>query len=127
MPKSPAHILIIDDDAGIRRLIELTLRKGGYRFSMAANGLRALEQIQTEMPDLVICDLMMPEMDGFELLATVKASAALAHIPIVVITAVGQQTYVERALKLGATACLFKPFAQAELLSVVKNALTPVP
>ncbi len=119
------RILIADDDASVRRLIELMLRKGQYRLAMVANGFKALEQMRHEPPDLVICDLMMPEMDGFQVLQAAKAQASLAHIPIIVVTAAGQQTHVEEALRLGAAACVFKPFAQAHFLETVRAALAP--
>jgi len=123
MPANPPHVVIIDDDPAVRRLIELTLRKGGFRFSMAANGLRALEHIQTEPPDLIICDLMMPDMDGFQFLSAIKSIPMLASIPVIVVTAAGQQLYVEKALRLGAAACLFKPFSQVEFFATVQKAL----
>lgn len=123
MTSAAPRVLIVDDDASIRRLIELTLRKGGYRFSLAANGLRAIELMEAEPPDLVICDLMMPEVDGFQLLTMVKSTPTLAHIPVVIITAGGQQHQVERALKLGAVACLFKPFSTPEFLATIQTAL----
>lgn len=121
---APPRILIVDDDASIRRLIEITLRKAGYRYSMANNGLRAIEIMETETPDLVICDLMMPEVDGFQLLQMVKSSPTLARIPIVIVTAGGQPAHVERVLRLGAAACLFKPFATAEFLATIERVLS---
>jgi CheY-like chemotaxis protein len=127
MTSSAPHVLIVDDDPSIRRLIELTLRKAGYRYSLAANGLRAIELMEAEPPDLVICDLMMPEVDGFQLLMIVKSTATLAHIPVVIITAGGQQHQVERALRLGAVACLFKPFSTHEFLSTLEKALAGRP
>jgi CheY-like chemotaxis protein len=123
MTSSAPHVLIVDDDPAIRRLIELTLRKGGYRYSLAANGLRAIELMEAEPPDVVVCDLMMPEVDGFQLLMMVKGAPTLARIPVIIITAGGQQHQVERALKLGAAACLFKPFSTHEFLSTIQKAL----
>jgi chemosensory pili system protein ChpA (sensor histidine kinase/response regulator) len=121
-----ARILIADDDASVRRLLELMLRKGHYQLAMAPNGFKALEYMQNERPDIVICDLMMPEMDGFEVLRAAKADAKLAHIPIIVVTAAGQQAHVEEALRLGAAACVLKPFAQAHFLETVRAALAPL-
>ncbi len=123
MTPPPPHVLIVDDDPSIRRLIELTLRKGGYRYSLAANGLRAIELMEAEPPHLVVCDLMMPEVDGFQLLMMVKSTPTLARIPVVIITAGGQQQQVERAIKLGAAACLYKPFSTHEFLSTLRQAL----
>lgn len=119
----PAHIVIADDDAGVRRLIELALRKDRHRLTMAVNGLRALEEIQADRPDLIIADLMMPEMSGLELLATLKSSPLLEAIPVIVVTAAGQQAHVEEARRMGATACVLKPFAQGEFLATIRTAL----
>ncbi|MGQ0601923.1 MAG: response regulator [Anaerolineales bacterium] len=119
----PAHILIADDDAGVRRLIELALRKDRYRLTMTANGARALAAIQADRPDLIIADLMMPEMTGLELLATLKSSPTLKHIPVIVVTAAGQQAHVEEARRLGAATCVLKPFAQGEFLATIRALL----
>ena len=119
----PAHILVADDDPSVRRLIELVLRKGGYRLTLVINGARALAQIQTDPPDLVVCDLNMPEMDGFELLRALKANPGLAQIPVIVVAAAGQQADLEEALRLGAAQCVYKPFAQAQFLETVRATL----
>jgi CheY-like chemotaxis protein len=123
MPDTAAHLLIADDDASVRRLIELVLRKDGYRLTMVADGARALEVLQSQTLDLVICDLHMPEVDGFQLLEAVKAAPALARIPIIIVTAAGQPADVEKARGLGASACLPKPFAQAPFQSLVRDLL----
>ncbi|MDW8324953.1 MAG: response regulator [Anaerolineales bacterium] len=123
MNLSAPHILIVDDDPAIRRLIELILRKGGYRYSLAANGLRAIELMEADPPDVVICDLTMPEMDGFQLLLMMKEAPTLAHIPVIILTAGGQQHQVEHVLEHGAAACLFKPFSIHEFLSTIRKAL----
>jgi CheY-like chemotaxis protein len=123
MPNSPARILIADDDASIRRLIELVLRKDGYRLTFVANGLRALEHLQAETPDLVICDLNMPDLDGFQLLAALKEAPGLARIPVIVVTAAGQPAQEVEALRLGAAACVLKPFAQTQFQALVRETL----
>lgn len=123
MPETSPRILIADDDASVRRLIELVLRKSGYRLTFVANGLHALEHLQAETPDLVICDLHMPEMSGFDLLSAIQRTPGLARLPVIVVTAAGQPKDVERALKLGAAACVFKPFAQAQFQALVRDTL----
>lgn len=123
MPPPPAHILIADDDASVRRLIELVLRKDGYRLTMAANGWQALELLQTETPDLLISDLNMPDLDGFQLLTALKAAPGLARLPVIVVTAAGQPGQEAEALRLGAAACVLKPFAQAQFLALVRGLL----
>ncbi|MBL8055251.1 MAG: response regulator [Anaerolineales bacterium] len=123
MPDRAPHILIADDDASVRRLIELVLRREGYRLSLVANGLSALERLQAESPDLVICDLNMPDLDGFELIATLKATPGLARIPVIVVTAAGQPGQEAEALRLGAAACVLKPFAQTHFQALVRETL----
>jgi chemosensory pili system protein ChpA (sensor histidine kinase/response regulator) len=123
MPDRRPHILIADDDASVRRLIELVLRKDGYRLTLAANGLNALERLQSETPDLVICDLNMPDLDGFQLIAALQATPGLARIPVIVVTAAGQPAQAAEALRLGAAACVLKPFAQTQFQTLVRETL----
>jgi CheY-like chemotaxis protein len=123
----PPHILIADDDFALRRLLTLMLEGGGYRVTTAANGLQALEQIEAEPPDLLCCDLMMPGMHGFDVLRALKANPRLAHIPVVIITAAGQEAEVRTALELGAARCVLKPFARAHILNVIREVLPAAP
>lgn len=124
LPSLAPHILIADDDAAVRRLIQLVLRKDGYRLTLVANGLQALEVLQAETADLVICDLNMPDLDGFQLIAAIKATPGLAAIPVVVVTAAGQPAQEAEARRLGAAACVLKPFAQAQFQALVRGFLT---
>jgi len=121
----PQHILVADDDSALRRLLTLMLQGSGYRVTTASNGTQALEQMESERPDLLCCDLMMPDLHGFEVLKIVKARPHLAHIPVVIITAAGQEAEVEKALELGAARCVLKPFAKAHILSVIRDVLPP--
>lgn len=123
MPETAPRILIADDDASVRRLIELVLRKDGYRLTFAADGLQALEHLQSQTPDLVICDLHMPEVDGFQLLAALQRAPGLARLPVIIVTAAGQPADVDRARQLGAAACVYKPFAQAHFQTLVRETL----
>ncbi len=123
MPATHPRLLIADDDASVRRLIELVLRREGYHLTMVSNGLRALEHLQAQTTDLVVCDLHMPELDGFQLLSALKAVPSLAPIPVIVVTAAGQPKDVERALQLGAAACVYKPFAQTQFQALIREAL----
>jgi hypothetical protein len=115
--------VIADDDAGVRRLIELALRKGGYRLTLAPNGVSALAHIRADRPNLVVSDLMMPDMSGLELLATLKSTPGLERIPVIIVTAAGQQAQVEEATRMGAVACVLKPFAQGEFLATIRAIL----
>jgi CheY-like chemotaxis protein len=119
----PPHILVADDDAALRRLLTLMLESGGYRVSTASSGRQAIAQMEAGRPDLLCCDLMMPDLHGFEVLKALKARPHLAHIPVVVITAAGQEIEVKRALELGAARYVLKPFATAHILSVIREVL----
>lgn len=120
----PPHILIADDDVALRRLLTLMLESGGYRVTTASNGTQAIAQMEAERPDLLCCDLMMPDLHGFEVLKTIKSRPDLAHIPVIIITAAGQETEVKRALELGAARYVLKPFATAHILGVIREVLS---
>ena len=120
----PRHILVADDDFALRRLLTLMLEGGGYRVTTASNGRQAVDQMEAERPDLLCCDLMMPDLHGFEVLKIVKARPHLAHIPVVVITAAGQEAEVKKALELGAARYILKPFAKAHILGVIREVLS---
>lgn len=120
---APRHIVVIDDDPSIRRLIELILRHEGHRLSLYGTALDILTRARADMPDLIITDLMMPQLNGLQLLHALKAEPDLADIPVILITGAGQQNQVDLALALGATTCLYKPFAQAQFVAAVRAAL----
>lgn len=118
-----ATILAIDDDPHIVRLVSYTLEGAGYRAVTARNGAEAIERLSEEVPDLVICDIAMPLMDGFETVAAIRADECWAHLPVVMLTALGQQKDIDRALAAGADAYLTKPFSSRELLDAVEEHL----
>lgn len=117
------HIVVIDDDPSIRRLIELILRHEGHRLSLFGTALDILERARADRPDLIITDLMMPHLNGLQLLHALKAEPDLTDIPVILITGAGQQNQVDLALALGAATCLYKPFAQAQFVAAVRSAL----
>jgi CheY-like chemotaxis protein len=117
------HIVVIDDDPSIRRLIELILRHEGHRLSLFGTALDILQRARADRPDLIITDLMMPHLNGLQLLHALKAEPDLADIPVILITGAGQQNQVDLALALGAATCLYKPFAQAKFVAAVRSAL----
>ena len=113
-------ILIIEDDAGIRRSLALSLKTEGYAVLEAADGRIGLELAAAESPALIICDVNMPEMDGYEVVAAVRRNSALASIPFVFLTARGERAEIRRGMNLGADDYLTKPFTREELLDAVK-------
>ncbi len=116
-------ILAVDDEKHIVRLVQINLQKEGYDVVTASNGREALEQVEREKPDLVIMDVMMPEMGGFEALQEMKANEATSTIPVIMLTAKAQDADVFEGWKSGADLYLTKPFNPQELLTFVKRIL----
>src|SRR5262245_61098605 len=89
----------------------------------ASDGLQGLQKLQAERPDIVTCDISMPLMNGYEFLAAVKQDPDTKHIPIVVITAIGQEEEMIKSLELGADACITKPFSSSHLVEFLQTQL----
>jgi len=115
------HLVIADDEADIRRLVMFLLRS--YELSEAQNGKQALELIREVQPDLVLLDDMMPEMTGLEVLIAVRGNPLTAFIPIILLSAKGQEDEIERGLQCGATRYLVKPFDADALCTCVAEVL----
>ena len=117
-------ILIIEDDKFLRELIAQKLIKEGYRASEAVEGEEGLKKIQEEKPDLVLLDLILPGIDGFEVLSRMKADPNLAQIPVVILSNLGQKEEIERGLKLGAIDFMIKAhFTPREIIEKVNSVL----
>lgn len=119
------HILTVDDETNIRRLVQVNLQRAGYRVTMACDGIEALECIRQERPDLVVLDVMMPRMDGFEVLRRLKVDVSTAELPVIMLTAKAQDADIFRGWQSGADCYLTKPFNPTELLAFVKRILNP--
>lgn len=114
-------LVIVDDEADIRRLIAFLLRS--YDLHEAQNGRRALELIREVRPDLVLLDVMMPEMTGLEVLEAMRKNPLIASIPVILLSAKGQTAEIERGLQSGAARYLVKPFESQGLRSCVEEVL----
>jgi DNA-binding response OmpR family regulator len=112
-------VLIADDDAVSMYLLRHCLTSAGFRVCCARDGREALALMKDESPALVILDVMMPVMDGLEVLRHAKASETLAAIPVIVVTSREQDSDILEAIKLGAADYLVKPFMPTELLARV--------
>lgn len=113
-------ILIVEDEKEILDLVKLYLEKEGYRTRTAVTGLEGLKQVKSEQPDLVILDLMLPEMDGLEVCKRLRADAQTAMIPIIMLTAKAGETDTIIGLELGADDYVTKPFSPKALIARVK-------
>ena len=114
-------VLVIDDDESLRRVMEYHLQEEGYGVVTAVDGRAGLERFQAGPVDLVVTDIRMPEMDGMELLARVKAMQP--DVPVVILTAHGTIDSAVEAMKLGATDYLTKPFSREQFKAAVRKAL----
>jgi two-component system alkaline phosphatase synthesis response regulator PhoP len=118
-----AKILIAEDERDIRDLITFTLRFAGYEVVAASNGEEAVAQALQEIPDLILLDVRMPRMTGYEACARIKENKKTKDIPIVFLSAKGQETEIQAGLNAGAVEYLLKPFAPDQLTSRIQAVL----
>jgi DNA-binding response OmpR family regulator len=116
-------ILVIEDDPASSRLVDYSLRHEGYEVITAFNGLEGIRKATQEAPDLVILDVMLPGLDGFEICHRLRAEAATAQMPILMLSAKAQEIDKKTGLKVGADDYLPKPAAPAEIVSRVGTLL----
>lgn len=116
-------LLIVDDEPNIAISVEFLMRREGYQVSLAKDGCEGLARIREWKPDLVLLDVMMPKMDGFQVCKAVREDAALADTLIVMLTAKGREAEVEKGLSMGADAYIPKPFSTSELVNKVNSLL----
>jgi DNA-binding response OmpR family regulator len=122
MPK----ILVAEDERDIRDLIGFTLRFAGFEVLLADNGIEAIEKAPLEQPDLIILDVRMPKMTGYEACRQLKENPATSAIPIVFLSAKGQEDEIQQGLASGALEYIVKPFAPDELANQVRDILQRV-
>jgi DNA-binding response OmpR family regulator len=120
-------ILLADDEANLRTLVRTTLDDPEYCILEATDGTAALELARKERPDLLVLDWMMPGINGIEVAQAMRQDPATTHIPIILLTAKGQEADKERGHSLGACAYIVKPFSPLELLQKVQEILGEAP
>ena len=118
-----ARILIAEDEPDIRELVAFTLRFAGHEVVSGANGEEGYELAKTEKPDLCMFDVRMPKMTGYEACKKIKADPDTAHIPVVFLSAKGQEAEIEQGLQAGADEYLLKPFAPDQLTERLREIL----
>lgn len=116
-------ILLIEDDAGVRENTAEILELAHYRVLKAANGKEGVEQARKEMPDLILCDIMMPDLDGYGVLHMLGRTPETAEIPFIFLSAKADRGDVRRGMELGADDYLTKPFEESELLNAIEGRL----
>jgi len=121
-----SKILVVEDERDIRDLIEFTLRFAGFEVVSVTSGIEALERAPLEQPDLIILDVRMPKVTGYEVCRRLKEDPTTSAIPIVLLSAMGQETEIEQGLASGAVEYIVKPFAPDELIHQVRDILQRV-
>jgi CheY-like chemotaxis protein len=122
-----AKLLLIEDDPIARRLVELQLSTEGYELVTAPDGLQGLKIISENPPDLVLLDLMLPGLDGFEVLSRIRSDPKTAQLPVIVLSAKSRPTDTETANKMGASGYITKPYTKDELIGLVASSLSEAP
>jgi CheY-like chemotaxis protein len=116
-------ILIIEDEDFIRNNIRDLLSLEGYEVVMASNGLDGMHYVERQPPDLILCDILMPELDGYEVFTRLRNQPETAAIPFVFLTAIADKESMEQGMEMGADGYIRKPFSIEELLTVVRSQL----
>ena len=118
-----AKILIAEDERDIRDLITFTLSFAGHQVTAASNGEEAVQKALQIIPDLILMDVRMPRMTGYEACKRMKEESTIKHIPVAFLSAKGQETEVQTGLSVGAVEYILKPFSPDELTERVKHLL----
>jgi DNA-binding response OmpR family regulator len=116
-------VLIVDDEANIVISLEFLMEQAGYEIRIAQNGQEAMEAVENFQPDLILLDVMMPKINGFDVCRRIREDPARKNVKIVMLTAKGREVEVTKGLALGADAYITKPFSTKELMAEVRRML----
>lgn len=119
--KTNTEILVVDDDPYILMSLEFLMRKNGFDVSVARNGTEALELLEKKSPVVVLLDIMMPDVDGYEICRHIKSTEKLKNIKVVFMSAKTKEADIKKGLALGASLYITKPFSTRDLLAEVKK------
>jgi DNA-binding response OmpR family regulator len=120
---SETKVLVVDDDPYILMSLEFLMKKNGFKVLIARNGTEALEILDKDVPEIVLLDIMMPDVDGYEICKYIKASAVLADTKVVFLSAKSSEEDIKKGLKLGAALYITKPFSTRNLVKELKELL----
>ncbi|CUX82409.1 MAG: two component signal transduction system response regulator [Roseibaca calidilacus] len=119
------RVLVIEDEPNISDAIRFILTRNGWQVEVEAGGTAALARLRADPPDALILDLMLPDMDGFEVLRHLRAAAHTRDLPVLMLTAKGQSADRDLAARLGVTCFMTKPFANSEVVAALQDIIGP--
>ena len=114
-------VLVVDDDPYILMSLEFLMKKSGYEVMIARNGTEALELVEKQIPDIVLLDIMMPDVDGYQICKHIKKSDTLKHTKVVFMSAKTKESDIQKGYDLGASLYIIKPFSTRELVKQIKE------
>lgn len=117
----PKRVLVVEDEANIVESLSFLLRQAGFEVSVASDGPVALRMVADAVPDVVLLDLMLPTMTGYEVLAKLREGAATADVPVIVLTAKGQDEVRDASMAHGADLFITKPYGNEEIVQAVRS------
>ncbi|TMQ48590.1 MAG: response regulator [Candidatus Eisenbacteria bacterium] len=120
---SKGKILVVDDEIYIVHILDFSLGMEGYEVVTALDGEQALEKVKTEKPDLIVLDIMMPKLDGYEVCKNIKSSASTQHIPVILLSAKGRNVDQKLGFDVGADDYITKPFSPRKLVERINQLL----
>ncbi len=119
----PKKVLVIDDERALAELLQVNLELEGFVVSKAYSGIEGLNKLPTEKPDIIMLDVRMPGLDGFEICRRLKADPATKDIPVIMLSAFAQQTDIQKGMDAGATDYVKKPFDVVKVVDLIKKIL----
>jgi DNA-binding response OmpR family regulator len=119
----PMKVLIVDDEPNILLSLDFLMRKEGYEVFVARNGTEALESVQNHLPDVVLLDIMMPDVDGYEICKFIKNNEETKHCKVIFISAKSKESDIQKGYEMGADFYITKPFTNKQIVSKVKEVL----
>jgi DNA-binding response OmpR family regulator len=123
----PNRVVIVDDDKEVQEIVTFALSRSGFEVAVASNGQQLQDVLATSTPDLIILDVMMPGLDGYQIFGSLRKNAATQHVPIIIMTAHAENIYERISLDLGAAVHITKPFHPLELVGRVQRLLQAIP
>ena len=120
---SKGKILVVDDEIYIVHILDFSLGMEGYEVVTALDGEQALEKVTSEKPDLIVLDIMMPKLDGYEVCKSIKSNAATKHVPVILLSAKGRNVDQKMGFEVGADDYITKPFSPRKLVERINQLL----